>query len=232
MTTEEFSNEFDTLLGSYSVRQGFGEDSNPLNFNEYEKSVFLTEAQESIIVSLYTGKNPVGDSFEKTEEMRKCLGSLVKTYVPLPTEEEYIGLSDESVFYKLPEGLWYITYESVTLEDDRLGCRNGTTATVIPVTQDDFYRTVQNPFKCPSDRKVLRLDIRPDVSEIVSKYRIGKYLIRYISKPDPIILVTLPDNLSIRGIKERTECSLNPILHRIILKEAVRLAITSRVTTK
>ncbi len=34
-----------------------------------EKSIFLTKAQEEIIIDLYNGKNPFGDSFEKTEEL-------------------------------------------------------------------------------------------------------------------------------------------------------------------
>ena len=40
MTTEEFSNEFDVLLNSYS--------SGGVEFNEYEKSIFLTKAQEDL----------------------------------------------------------------------------------------------------------------------------------------------------------------------------------------
>ena len=47
MTTEEFSNEFDTLLNSYSVIGKFGKGENPstIELDEYEKSVFLTKAQ-------------------------------------------------------------------------------------------------------------------------------------------------------------------------------------------
>ncbi len=59
MTTEEFSNEFDTLINSYSI-------SELLSFDEYEKSVYLTKAQEEIVEGLYTGK-VLGNSFEETE---------------------------------------------------------------------------------------------------------------------------------------------------------------------
>jgi hypothetical protein len=37
-----------------------------LNFDEYEKSVFLTKAQEELVIHYYTGK-ATGDSFEDTE---------------------------------------------------------------------------------------------------------------------------------------------------------------------
>ena len=53
MTTEEFSNEFDTLLNSYLVTGEFGkvENLSTIKLDEYEKSVFLTRAQEEIIIS-------------------------------------------------------------------------------------------------------------------------------------------------------------------------------------
>ena len=47
MTCAEFSNEFDILLNSYS--------NNPsdIKIDEYEKSIYLTQAQEEIIKNLY-----------------------------------------------------------------------------------------------------------------------------------------------------------------------------------
>lgn len=66
MTNEEFSNEFDTLINSNSTIKPFGIDSTLLEFDEYEKSMFLTKAQDEIVESLYTGKL-IGDSFEETE---------------------------------------------------------------------------------------------------------------------------------------------------------------------
>lgn len=73
MTTEEFSNEFDTLLNSYSNEYS-------INIDEYEKSIFLSHAQEEILLELYNGKNQFEDSFEGTEEIRRYLSNLVKTY--------------------------------------------------------------------------------------------------------------------------------------------------------
>ena len=133
MTTEEFSNEFDVLLNSYS--------SGGIEFNEYEKSIFLTKAQEDLLVELYNGKNP---------------------------------------------------------------------------------------FRGPGYRRVLRLDIDNGIAEIVSKYNISRYLVRYLSKPNPIILVALPAHLNINGESKITECDLHPALHRVILDRAVGLAIASK----
>lgn len=224
MTVEEFSNEFDTLLNSF----GAGEAPSTIELDEYEKSVFLTKAQEEVVIDLYSGKNPLGDSFEKTEEVRRYLSDLIKTYTTTDKKTDYVGLSKTSIFFELPEDLWFITYESAGLEDSRLGCMNGKEISVVPVTQDDYFRIAKNPFRGSNSKRALRLDTGNGIVEIVSEYNIDRYLVRYIAKPDPIILTNLPDNLSINGISVKTECKLNPVIHRAILEKAVRLAILSK----
>lgn len=231
MNTQEFSNEFDTLLNSYNLIGDFGESPSKLsiNLNEYEKSVFLTNAQEEIVIDLYNGKNPFGDSFEKTEEVRRYLSDLVKTYTTSTKETGYTGLSNKSVFFKLPDDLWFITYESVNLKDGELGCMDGSNISVVPVTQDEYYRIKKNPFRGPNERRTIRLDLDEGIVEVISKYNIDSYLVRYLAKPKPIILIELPDGLSINGVSDKTECELNPVIHRAILERAVRLAIISKV---
>ena len=225
MTVEEFSNEFDALLSSYSTQD------TGLEINEYEKSVFLTKAQEELVISIYNGKNPSGESFENTEETRRSLSPLVKTYTTSTNITSQIGLSSLSKFYELPADLWYITYESVTFNDTSLGNLNNSEAIVTPITQDSYYRTNKNPFRGASERRVLRLDTGNGIVEIISKFNISKYLLRYLSRPTPIILTNLTDGVSINGISIKTECELNPAIHRVILEKAVRLALLSRPQT-
>lgn len=228
MSVEEFSNEFDTLLSSYSTVPPYGDENKlDITLDEYEKSVFLTKAQEEIVVESYTGKNQFGESFERTEEIRRYLSDLVKTVVLSEKLTGHVGLSKTSMFFKLPEDVWFITYESATLKDERLGCLDGEEATIVPVTQDEYYRIAKNPFRGPSKGRAVRLDIGDGVIEIISDYNIDKYLVRYLSRPKPIVLVNL-NELSINGEKVRTECKLNPVIHRAILERAVRLAIISK----
>lgn len=232
MTNEEFSNEFDVLLNSYSNGQ--------ITLNEYEKSVFLTQAQESIVLTIYNGKNPLGDSFERTEEIREYLRPLVKT-VELTTQESgIIGLSNKSYFYKLPDDLWFITQESVDVT--KIDCSENTYLNVVPITQDSYHKIKHNPFKSASSTRILRLDVGENLVELISNYDIEKYRIRYLSEPEPIILVPLsyqsnnPSDiggidLTIKGKSEVNECKLNPVLHRNILEKAVALAVASRTST-
>lgn len=228
MTNEEFSNEFDNLVNSNSIIKPFGIDSTPLGFDEYEKSMFLTKAQESVVISLYNG-NLTGDSFEKTEALRRYLSSLVKTY-STTDKVEGEGLTRDSYFFNLPEDTWFITYEAVVSQDTKLGCAKGTIMEVVPVTQDELYKTNRNPFRMPNKRRVLRLDVEGNTVELISAYSIAEYQIRYLSKPEPIILVDLPDGLSINGLTKATECKLNPAIHRVILEMAVSLALKSRTS--
>lgn len=228
MTTEEFSNEFDTLLNSYSTIEAFGKTPSTIELDEYEKSVFLTNAQEEIVIGMYNGKNPLGDSFEKTEEVRRYLSDLIKTYTTTDKKVGYVGLSKTSIFFELPKDLWFITYESAGLEDSRLGCMNGEEISVIPVTQDDYFRISKNPFRGANKRRALRLDIGNGIVEIVSEYNIDRYLVRYVARPEPIVLTDLPDNLSINEVSTKTECKLNPVIHRAILEKAVQLALISK----
>ena len=64
--------------------------------------------------------------------------------------------------------------------------------------------------------------------EVISTYNVDSQLIRYISKPTPIVLEQLPDGLSINGVNTESECELNPVVHRAILERAVQLAIISK----
>lgn len=231
MTIQEFSNTFDTLLNSYNTQAQFGEQASKreIVLDEYEKSFYLTKAQEEVVINFYNGKNPYGDSFESTEEMRRYLEGLVKTKVYLNEDSvDGTGVSIDSVFYRLPNDIAFITMEQVIYGDDALGCYKGSTATVYPITQDEYSRIKNNPFRGPTKYKVIRLDAGDSLVELVSKYKIKEYLVRYLSKPEPIILETLPNDLTIEGQNERSECKLNSILHDTILDRAVQIALQAK----
>lgn len=253
MTPEEFSNGFDVKVDNYRRSRAFdsADYHDPLEFNEYEKSLFLTQAQWSILLGLYRGS--LGASFEETEEVTAYLAPLVRQanitdeYEEDEEDENARHIVSGSHLYKLPDNLLFITYESCTLKDSALACDGSDVreAMVIPVTQDEFHRTYRNPFKGPNSRKVLRLafghnnsdllfellDSRPRFSELVSKYGIAAYKVRYVKKPTPIITADLSyDGISIEGVSGVTPCELSPALHEAILDEAVRAALSSKAS--
>lgn len=253
MTLEQFSNEFDVLISAYITPTPFGTQDNRV-FDEYEKSVFLTQAQEQLLTEFYTGYNTTRDSYEKTEQLRKYLNNVTETkvyygnayidYLNKKNESGFdtddrelttdgkgtplIKLVKESQFFPVPDNLWFATYEQVELFDPCNKCINGSIAVVKPVSQDEFKKTYDNSFRGPSKTRVLRLDIKDQKVELVPKYTIGKYLIRYMEKPTPIILTDLEGGVNIKGESKASPCKLNDAIHREILERAVQLALSSR----
>ena len=231
MTKEEFSNGFDTMLNSYSASAKFGEESTKqsIALDEYEKSLCLTKAQEEVVTSLYNGKNPYGESFESTEEMRRYLSNLVveKYLKPITnTSGTPLGISSTSTFFTLPENLWFITMEFVILDNSK--CKNEPRMKVYPTKQDEYLNIKDNPFRGANDRRALRLDLSEGNVEIICKYMIARYYIRYIMKVPPIILTDLPEGLTIEKHREASDCILHEALHQKILDKAVQLALQSK----
>lgn len=102
MTTTEFSQRFDILLNSQKDFKTYGVTiGSVLTLNEYEKSLYLTTAQEDIVYGLVSGNNSLGDSFEKNEEVRRFLQSLIKTEILTQQTNSEVSISQYSQFYSL-----------------------------------------------------------------------------------------------------------------------------------
>ena len=221
MDVQELSNLFDTLLQPYITKDVSGEQ-NTLAFDEYEKSIFLTKAQEQIVLELY-------QELEQSEENRKYLSNLIKTgnYVPVGEQDEtLINNIFKSYKVEIEDSVLFMIYEQCTLSDDN-NCINGRIVSVVPTIHDDLDKVLKNPFKSPNNRKVIRLDFDNKI-ELISKYNVSNYKIRYLKKPNPIILVKLED-LNIDKKQEVSNGETNPILHERIVQRAVQLAVQSKV---
>ena len=223
MNVQEFSNSFDTLLQPYIAKESFSEQNN-LAFDEYEKSIFLTKAQEQIVLELY-------QELEQSEEVRKYLSNLIKTdnYVPVGEQDEtLINNNFKSYKVEISNDILFMIYEQCTLSDEN-NCINNKIVSVVPTIHDALDKVLKNPFKSPNSRKVIRLDFDNKI-ELISKYSISNYKVRYLKKPNPIILVALEDNLSINnGDTKVSNGETNPILHERIVQRAVQLAVQSKV---
>ncbi|MBO4768085.1 MAG: hypothetical protein J5495_00975 [Bacteroidales bacterium] len=218
----EWENGFDLLYQNITSNQAPG-------LEPYEKSVFLTEAEYTVFVGLYNGT--FRNSFEETEEWTSYLSTHV-CQEDCALVANAPKLMDKSKVYELPEDLLFITLEMCSVNVEGCGTRQ---AVVVPVTQDEFWRTHRNPFKRQNADRVLRLaygssDVLENglstsrYSELVSDNDIVKYTVRYLRKPDPIIVQDLPDGLTIDGESKAMTCKLPESLHQAILEEAVRRA--------
>lgn len=250
MTAKEFSDKFDTLLNSYktSVPYGYEQGNFDFTINEYEKSIYLTQAQEQFVKSYFTNSTDIDTTFEGSENARKSLESLVYDVELSPdstinTIRQHI--TKDSVFFKIDKdsededlNIWFTIYESIKYDTSDgegkansdclktvINAQGNSYTNVLPITHDDFYRTYNNPFRGVTNKRALRLTAGNNLYEVVSKYPIDKYFIRYVKKPEPIILEDLPDGLSINGESESKTCQLDDTLHDTILSMAVQLAL-------
>ena len=107
MTSQDFAVEFDLLYNNALS------NSAP-ELNGYEKSLFLTQAQEEIVRSLYDDKsNTYG--FESKEQIRRRLNTLLKPASSLYDSALNNSLSaskidSNSKFFKIEDDTWYIAY--------------------------------------------------------------------------------------------------------------------------
>ena len=184
-----------------------------------EISVFLTKAQERVILNIYSLKtNRLNESFEETEKRRKQLQELVIPNVSLSLSSNQIGA--EGYFYDLPDDCLLVIKEKVKLSG--CSCCNNEYKRIKPITHDELEINKSNPFKKPNENLSWRLDINNRRHDIVIKdgLNISEYVISYIKKPKPIIL----DTSTIDGYTGPQECELNSLIHRLIIDEAVKIA--------
>lgn len=117
---------------------------------------------------------------------------------------------------------------------------------IVPINYREYDREMSkayaNPLKKQAWRLFQNISAGYDIySELIPIWNVARtnatgtlvnltYKIRYVERPTPIVLVDLPNNLTIDGYSHEQGCILNPIIHPDILKEAVRLAIESRAS--
>ena len=206
MTLEELSNEFDVIINSY-------DNSQSLVFNEYEKSIYLTKAQEYIIKDLYR-------NYEGTEELNSYLKTLIK-------DKTYTIEDSTNIELDYPDNFLYTLKEYANINTT---CKSNNRVDVLPITQDEYNEVVENPFR-GSKSKVLRLE--ENKIKLITDLPIISYTMTYLSNPSPIILVDLPNGLTINNeSKKSTTIETSESIHREILDKAVQLAIQSKTLLK
>lgn len=222
MTAQEFSNEFDILYNNIMSNQAPGLD-------EYEKSVFLTQAQENVVKSYYEGNSTGLGPFENTEVDRRELSNLIKT-TSIETSDTISTQFGNGKAYTLPSEAMYIIQEYYIVPNEN-------PINVVPVTYDEIQKVKNNPFRGPSKNRILRLDYGENKVILIVDNNLAEtyaesspdYVVSYIKRPYPIILTDLSgSNLSINDktspLDNNNPCELSSSIHRLILTQAVALA--------
>lgn len=153
MTAIEFSNQFDLLYNNITSNQAPG-------LNEYEKSVFLTKAQDEIIKNYFEAAsqgNTVKKGFDDTILRQMDFSDLMSS------REYQNGIIGESmidpraIVYDIPknDNVYIVINESLHLMDD-----NGTVRgirQIVPLSYLEYSRLMLKPFKQPIKNQAWRL---------------------------------------------------------------------------
>lgn len=219
MTPQEFSNSFDVLYNNIMSNAAPG-------LNEYEKSVFLTKAQEETVKNYFNPKgNKYQEGFDGSAKRQIDFSGLISV-ADVTTTNLSPTFDVRAKVYKLPEDLFLIINESLTT--------NTGIKQVIAIRYDEYTRLMSKPYKEPLKFQAWRLITKGEGSSVVqseviphSGETVTKYTIRYVRRPKPIILCDLSSDygdVSINGMSSVSECELNPLIHEEILQRAVELA--------
>lgn len=222
MTRHEFSNEFDVLYNNIMSNQAPGLD-------EYEKSVFLTKAQNEIVKNYFNPKgNKYQEGFDGSQKRQVDFSKLIHIM-------QSSG-NNPSIMFSTVSGV-----KSVDFPSDALAIinevvdvvRDGNThrLQVIPIRYDEYIRLSSKPYKQPLKNQAWRIISSSNKTDLIlghlNQMKEGGYYVRYVKRPNPIILESLGDlNLTIDGRSDPMDpiCELDPEIHPEILQRAVELA--------
>lgn len=119
MTCEEFSNEFDILYNNVMSNQAPGLD-------EYEKSVFLTRAQDDIVKRYFTPKgNKDFEGFDSSLKRNMDFSSLYRNYTIYAEKAALSKLDRDRVKEAYLQAVQFISTEAKSIREINANLRKG-----------------------------------------------------------------------------------------------------------
>lgn len=154
MTLEEFSTEFDVLYNSITSNAAPG-------FNDYEKSVLLTLAQEELIKSYFvSNNNTTGVGLDGSQKRHydfstlikiKSLKNIIYDIITARDKVEIPSLNkDANAVFLIPNDVFLILNEHLIAKDNNY--------IVFPISYDTYNLLMSKPFPYPNKRQAWRLD--------------------------------------------------------------------------
>lgn len=156
MTTQEFSNEFEVLYNNIMSNQAPGLD-------EYEKSVFLTKAQEELVRDYFNSRNVKNaQGFDDSQKRQYDFSTLLSSAELYDCADNIRALSasrlitfnpifdNRSRVYLAPSDLFLAINESI---EDSAKRRYS----VLPISYDEYNRLMSKPYGFPLKRQAWRI---------------------------------------------------------------------------
>lgn len=159
MTNQEFSDSFDVLYNNITNNQAPGID-------EYEKSIFLTKAQDEIIKAYFDPTlNKSHHGFDQSKRRQIDFSMLIKTGVAT----EVTGMTSlfplgHTKFFAVPDRIMMFINES--LEVQRGNERKF--LNVVPLDDAEYARLMSKPFKRPIKNQAWRIITNTKVNSVTT----------------------------------------------------------------
>ena len=224
MTLQEFNTNFDLLYNNIASNQAPGLD-------EYEKSVFLTNAQLELVKNYFNPKgNKYQEGFDQSPKRQLDFSTITDLMVYNITDalpNNVVKFNADSIVFPYNDNFLFIIQELATVTDSVT--RTDKNINIRGITNVEYMMAMNKPYKYPFKHEGWRIIHNTDDRklELLLSYgdRLKSYKIRYIKRPTPIILIDLSSlGLKIDGISTPTDCILDESMHAEIVQRAVELA--------
>lgn len=140
----ELSAQFDVMYNNVTSNQAPG-------LNEWEKSVFLTKAQNMLLIEYFNNRTDgVGGGFDGSQKRQYDFSQLISTASLQPLSlSSYTTLDQRSVPYIFPAD-YFLTVNEILADGSYQ-------YNVIPLSYDEYSRLMMKPYNFPVKRAVWRL---------------------------------------------------------------------------
>lgn len=228
-TVDEWNLAFDLLWNNIASDKAPG-------LEKYEKSVFLTQAQEEIVLEHFSARsNALQEGIDDSTRRQADFSILIRSAELDTVNHDPDGAfrpSSRSKYYLFPADALLVLNEEVTDGSNYYS--------VVPLSHEEYARLIMKPYKYPPKGQVWRLitsrvssPTTVPVIELIGRFSSStpQYRMRYVKRPQPIVLENLPSGLSVNGSSTTATCMLPEHLHDEILQRAIMLAKISWIDT-
>ena len=159
MTIEEMSNQFDVYYNNITSNQAPGLD-------EYEKSVFLTKAQNELVKAYFSpALNKTQNGFDDSPIRQADFSTIINNCTLSKITSSLKCFDKRATAYELPADLFICLNEQLF--------SGSVPYTVVPITFIDYNRLMSKPYKYPLKYQAWRMitkNLTVDSVDIVKKY--------------------------------------------------------------
>ena len=224
MTVQEFSDQFDVLYNNITSNQAPG-------LNEYEKSVFLTKAQDEIIKNYFSPKgNLKQDGFDGSPKRQADFSSIIET-ATLQIGDSTSRFDQRSIVYRMPSNLFISLNEQLMV--------NNNPFTIVPISYQEYDRLMSKPYKYPPKHMAWRLITRNAVVSSSPSTAEGEYkghsliTVSEYGKPIRLIVRSTTGSSVPPTIEETTySVTITMVIGKTIIREIDGQAVPINSTVK